>query len=108
LMTVADYLNAGLNAVPQSVKDAEQGEAFLAGMTAIQQALDMVFISNGVTFISPKDSDEFDPEKHEAIETVENTELDKPQLELLSRGYCIGSKILRPAKVRVISNISAE
>jgi molecular chaperone GrpE len=108
LMAVADYLDAGLNAVPQSIKDAEQGEAFLTGMSAIQQALDMVFMSHGVTFLVPTADDEFDPEKHEAIETVVNSDIDKPQLELLGRGYCMGAKILRPAKVRVITNISQD
>ncbi|MBC8370465.1 MAG: nucleotide exchange factor GrpE [Planctomycetes bacterium] len=108
LMRVADYLEAGLSSIPQSVKDADQGEAFIAGMNAIQQALDMVFISHGVVFISPNSTDDFDPEKHEAVETVENTELDAPQLELLSRGYCMGTKILRPAKVRIVSNISQD
>jgi molecular chaperone GrpE len=106
LMAVSDYLEAGLKAVPQSIKDAEQGEAFLTGMSAIQQALDMVFLSHGVMFIAPTSDDDFNPERHEAIETVVNTDLEKPQLELLGRGYCMGVKILRPAKVRVISNIS--
>ena len=106
LMAVSDYLEAGLKAVPQSIKDAEQGEAFLLGMSAIQQALDMVFLSHGVMFIAPTSDDDFNPERHEAIETVVNTDLEKPQLELLGRGYCMGVKILRPAKVRVVSNIS--
>ncbi|MDP6964012.1 MAG: nucleotide exchange factor GrpE [Planctomycetota bacterium] len=108
LMSVADYLDAGLKSVPQSIKVAEQGEAFLSGMTAIQQALDMVFISHGVSFISPQSNDSFDPDKHEAIETATNTELENDEIELLSRGYSIGSKILRPAKVRVISKSNSE
>ncbi|MFT7516585.1 MAG: molecular chaperone GrpE [Myxococcota bacterium] len=108
LMRVADYLEVGLNAVPQSVQEAEQGEAFLTGMSAIQQALDMVFVAHGVMFISPAASDAFDPEKHEAVETVEDLEIEAPQLELLNRGYRMANKILRPAKVRVITNVSSD
>ena len=104
LIRIADYLEAGLAAIPDSIQKAQHADAFLAGISAIQQELDRVFQFHGVTFISPQENDIFDPKNHEAVETTEDEGLKEPKMELLSRGYSMGNKILRPAKVRVIAN----
>jgi|FLOH01.1.fsa_nt_gi molecular chaperone GrpE len=103
LILVADYMEAALNSIPEPVQQAEQADAFLMGMTAIQQALEGVMRSHGMIFLKPSAQDSFDPEEHEAIETVVDDALKIPQMELLSRGYRIGKRILRPAKVRLIT-----
>ena len=104
LIRIADYMEAGLSAIPESIQQAKHADAFLAGISAIQQELDRVFQFHGVTFIAPQENEIFNPEQHEAIETTESEEVKEPKMELLSRGYSIGNKILRPAKVRVIAN----
>jgi len=103
LIRVADYMEAGLSNVPEGVQKAEQADAFLAGMSAIQQALEGVMLGHGMTFLNPNADSEFNPEEHEAVETVVDAELKQPRLELLSRGYRMGKLILRPAKVKILS-----
>ncbi|MEX0622143.1 MAG: nucleotide exchange factor GrpE [Candidatus Woykebacteria bacterium] len=44
--------------------------------------------------------DKFDPRIHEAVEVVPGKESDRV-IEVVERGYQIGERILRPAKVRV-------
>ena len=47
----------------------------------------------------------FDPRVHEAIDSVERTDLpDQQILEEVRRGYRIKDRLLRPALVRVVSN----
>jgi len=102
LIRVADYMEAALGSIPEGVQKAEQADAFLAGMSAIQQALEGVMLGHGMTFIAPKDKDEFNPEEHEAVETLADDSLSEPRLDLLSRGYRMGKRILRPAKVKIV------
>lgn len=103
LIRVADYMEAALSNIPEPVQKAAQSDAFLMGITAIQQALEGVMMGHGMVFLKPGTSEEFNPEEHEAVETVVDTALEAPQMELVSRGYRIGKRILRPAKVKVIT-----
>lgn len=102
LIRVSDYMEAALGNIPEAVKKAKQADAFLAGIHAIQQALEAVMLGHGMTFLAPEENHEFDPIEHEAVEKVVDQNLKKPRLELLSRGYRIGKRILRPAKLRII------
>ncbi len=102
LIRVSDYMEAALGNIPESIKEAEQADAFLAGIHAIQQALEGVMLSHGITFLAPKEDHSFDPDEHEAVEHVVDASLEKPRLELLSRGYRMGKRILRPAKLRIV------
>lgn len=101
LIRVSDYMEAALGSIPAPIREAEQADAFLAGIHAIQQALEGVMLGHGMTFLHPAEDHDFDPEEHEAVENIANPELEKPRLELLSRGYRIGKRILRPAKLRI-------
>ena len=102
LIRVADYMEAALGSIPEGVKNADQADAFLAGMSAIQQALEAVMLGHGMLFLAPSADTEFNPEEHEAVDNVVDESLEKPQLELLSRGYRMGKRILRPAKVKIV------
>ncbi len=101
LIRVADYMEAALGSIPDGVREAKQADSFLAGMDAIRMALDSVMLGHGMVFLAPAEGAEFNPDEHEAVETVEVEDLEAPRLELLGRGYRIGRRILRPAKVRL-------
>lgn len=102
LIRVADFMEAALGAIPEPVREAEQSEAFLAGIRAIQQALEGVMMGHGMVFLAPTAETEYNPEEHEAVETEIDDSLEKTRLELVSRGYRIGKRILRPAKVKLV------
>ncbi len=75
------------------------------GFEMILGQLKEVLINHGV---SPIDSigKEFDPYLHEAVETLEIEEIAPGIiLEEFSRGYRIGTKVLRPARVKVAQEI---
>ena len=101
LIRVSDYMDAALGSVPEEVRALEQAPPFLAGLEAIRQALEGVLLGHGMVFLAPAEDAEFDPEQHEAVESEEVEGLEAPRLELLSRGYRLGRRILRPAKVRL-------
>ncbi|MHC4379964.1 MAG: nucleotide exchange factor GrpE [Planctomycetota bacterium] len=101
LIRVSDYMEAALGSIPAPIREAEQADAFLAGIHAIQQALEGVMLGHGMTFVAPGEDHDFDPDEHEAVENIAAPELEKPRLELLSRGYRMGKRILRPAKLRI-------
>lgn len=101
LIRVADYMEAALGSIPEGVRSADQADSFLAGMDAIRMALDGVMLGHGMVFLAPAEGAEFNPDEHEAVETVEVDDLAAPRMELLGRGYRIGRRILRPAKVRL-------
>jgi molecular chaperone GrpE len=47
----------------------------------------------------------FDPRVHEALESVDRTDLpDHQVLEEVRRGYRIRERLLRPALVRIVNN----
>lgn len=102
LLRVDDYFAAALAQVPAGIQQAEGGAAFVAGVTAIRQALDAVLTVHGVHFIVPGADAAFDPAEHEAVEVLQETGLEAPRLDLLARGCRIGRRILRPAKVRLV------
>ena len=56
----------------------------------------------GVSIIEPKQGDEFDPQKHEAMmrEEVEGVETDHV-VSMMQTGYALGDTVLQPAKVSV-------
>lgn len=102
LLRVDDYFAAALGQIPETVRGADGGAAFLDGVSAIRQALEGVLLAHGATFLAPGHDAAFDPAEHEAVEVVEEPGLSEPRLELLSRGCRFGRRILRPARVRLI------
>lgn len=71
------------------------------GFEMILGQLKDVLSQHGVSPIESLDK-EFDPHLHEAVEMIETSE--KPSGTILtefSRGYRIGNKVLRPARVKV-------
>jgi molecular chaperone GrpE len=103
LITVADHMDLALASIPEEIRSAKGADAFLMGMKAIRMALENVMRQHGLEFIQPEAAAAFDPELHEAVQTANEADLEGPRLEILRRGYRMGSKILRPAQVRVIS-----
>ena len=102
LIRVSDYMDAALGSVPEGVRVAPQAASFLAGMEAIRHALESVMLGHGMVFLAPGPEQDFDPEEHEAVETIADETLESPRLELLNRGYRVGKRILRPAQVRLL------
>ena len=99
LLVVSDHLELALAAIPA---DDPDGAAVVAGVQAIGTELESVLLRHGLDPVQVEEDASFDPEFHEAVETVTEDSLTKPRMELLRRGWRFDDRILRPARVRVI------
>jgi len=100
ILPVIDNFYASTEHVPEDQKDSP----WVTGIMHILKQLEQVLTDNGVSEISTKTGDAFDPEIHEAIKDKD----DKKEKEfkniikkIVQKGYKMGSRIIRPARVVV-------
>lgn len=76
-------------------------EAMLEGIRRIANSFQSALSSAGVEPV-PAVGEEFNPELHEAVDTEETDhEMDGRVIEEYSRGFRMGDRLLRPARVKV-------
>jgi molecular chaperone GrpE len=97
LLPVMDDLNRAIEAAsPQAPR-----EAILEGIRSIATGFESALANAGVESIFSVDQ-EFDPELHEAVDTEPTgPEMDGKVIAEYSRGFRIGDRLLRPARVKV-------
>jgi molecular chaperone GrpE len=97
LLPVLDNLNRAIDA---SQTDASF-EHLLDGVKGTARSFEQALMSVGVEAI-PAVGEDFNPEIHEAIDMIETApESDGKVTAEYSRGYKLGDRLLRPAKVQV-------
>lgn len=97
LLPLMDDLNRALEA---GSADAPR-ETILEGMRNMIAGFQAALASAGVEPIASV-GEEFNPELHEAVDMVEtSSEMDGRVIEEYSRGFRMGDRLLRPARVRV-------
>lgn len=97
LLPVLDNLNL---AIAASEKDSSP-EVLLGGVKGTARSFDQALMSVGAEAV-PSIGADFDPEVHEAIDTVEvDAENEGKITAEYSRGYKFGDRLLRPARVQV-------
>jgi len=98
LLPVMDNLNRAIDA---AVSENASREAILEGVRGIANSFQSALANAGV---EPNESvgEEFNPELHEAVDTAEtDAEMDGRVIEEYSRGFRMGDRLLRPARVKV-------
>jgi molecular chaperone GrpE len=97
LLPALDNLNRAIEA---AATDATR-DAILEGIRSTATSFEAALTSAGVEPIRSV-GEEFNPELHEAVDTGEaDSEMDGIVLEEYSRGFRIGDRLLRPARVKV-------
>lgn len=97
LLPAIDDLNRAIDAASSGASR----EAILAGIRGIATSIQNALANAGVEPILSV-GEEFDPELHEAVDTGESTaEMDGRVIEEYSRGFRMGDRLLRPARVKV-------
>ncbi len=77
-------------------------ESVKKGMAMILKSFDEVLKKMGITEISVKPGDAFDPELHNAVMHVEDESLGENEIvEVLQKGYQYGDRVIRYAMVKV-------
>ncbi len=92
-----------LESLEQALRQAPSDERFQnwsEGVIKIVQQLEQVLLHMGVEKIKSV-GEKFDPELHEAVETVESEKESGTILEEVQTGYKLNDKVIRPAKVKV-------
>ena len=95
-LPVLDSIALALKHVP---KDLEQN-GWVKGITSIKQLIDAMLKDINVTEITTTGM-QFDPAIHEAVSQEESDEHDGKVTEELQKGYMLGGKVLRAAKVKI-------
>ena len=98
LLPVMDNLNRAIDA---AVSENASREAILDGIRGIANSFQSALANAGVETIEAV-GEEFNPELHEAVDTEEtDAEMDGKVIEEYSRGFRMGDRLLRPARVKV-------
>ena len=98
LLPALDNLNRAIEAA--ATTDATR-DAIIEGIRSTATSFENALMSAGVEPIQSV-GEEFNPELHEAVDTAEaDSEMDGIVLEEYSRGFRIGDRLLRPARVKV-------
>jgi molecular chaperone GrpE len=96
-LPVLDDLHRAINAVSENAPR----EAMLEGIRSIANRIESALTNAGV---EPVDAvgETFDPELHEAVDTSNaDPEMDGKVISEYSRGFRMGDRLLRPARVKV-------
>lgn len=106
LLPVYDNLNRALNAATDEQKAA--AAALFEGVQLTLRELTNVMTRHGVKPITPKVGDMFDPQNHEAMfeAPVPGTKAGQI-IQVMTEGFMLHDRLLRPAQVGVSSNSGA-
>ena len=99
IIPVLDNFNAATAHVPEDQKSSP----WVMGIQYIEKQLSDVLAERGVQAVVPTIGEAFDPSKHEAIESVtpEGEEAKNIISQVKQKGYQLGERIIRPAKVSI-------
>jgi molecular chaperone GrpE len=101
LINVVDDLERGLDETKNGNNDP-----FRAGIEKIRENMMQILTEEGLREIPTNKL--FDPYYHEALVVQENSEFgDNEIMEVYQKGYTLGTKVIRPAKVRVSRRVES-
>ncbi|MDP1619977.1 MAG: nucleotide exchange factor GrpE [Candidatus Moranbacteria bacterium] len=104
ILPVIDNFHSATGHIPENQKE----DPWVTGIMYIQKQLEQVLTDNGVTEMETKAGDNFDPARHEAVEDREcksckskDYKFQNKIKRIVARGYRMGDKVVRPARVIV-------
>lgn len=102
LLPVYDALHRALDSATDEQRAA--ASALLEGVELTLRELSNVFAKHGITVITPKNGDKFDPTFHEAMfEAAVPGTVAGEIIQVMDNGFRLHDRLLRPAKVGVSS-----
>ncbi|MCX7287068.1 MAG: nucleotide exchange factor GrpE [Rhodobacterales bacterium] len=103
LLPVYDNLNRAIQAIPEESRDASA--ALIAGVELTLRELTNVMAKHGMTTISPATGETFDPQLHQAMFEAALPGTKAGQIiQVMTEGFMLYDRLLRPAQVGVSSN----
>lgn len=103
LLPVYDNLKRALDVVDDDLRDHAAG--LVEGVDLTLRELLNIFEKHGITRITPKPGDRFDPQLHEAMfeAPLPGTKAGEI-IQVMNEGFMLHDRLLRPAQVGVSSN----
>lgn len=96
-LDVHDDIELAIKNMPPDI----QNDGWSGGLELIRQKLLNILSGEGIQPIEA-DGAVFDPDLHEAISHEENGDVESGHvIEVIQKGYMIGDRVIRPARVRV-------
>ncbi len=97
ILNIHDNLERAREHTPGNLKDIE----WVKGVLQIENQFHQFFKKQGVKRLEPL-GEKFDPSFHEVVEEVELKDKEKGIIiEVIEKGYLVGEKLLRTAKVKI-------
>ncbi|MFC3579376.1 nucleotide exchange factor GrpE [Sphingomonas hylomeconis] len=100
LLSVADNLARGLEAIPAELRGDEKMKGLVAGLEATGRELESVFQRHGITKMTVM-GEALDPNRHQAMFELPSDEKPGTVVQEMQAGYMIKDRLLRPALVGV-------
>lgn len=100
LLSVADNLARGLEAIPAELRADDKLKGLVAGLDATARELDAVFQRHGIKKIAVI-GEKVDPNFHQAMFELPSDEPAGTIVQEMQSGYMIKDRLLRPALVGV-------
>lgn len=98
LLPALDNLNLAANHLPEDLTD----NAWAKGISYIGQQLNDQLTAMNIIKLNPV-GHKFDHNQHEAIEYIDSDKPENIVVEVITPGYKIGERVVRPARVKVSS-----
>ncbi len=95
-ITLVDYFDYAFRNLPDTAEKSE----WLTGIQHIYKELMQILERHGVTIMQTV-GQQFDPQRHEAMEEVQSNGKSGTVVEELQKGFLLNNKILRPARVKI-------
>lgn len=106
LLPVLDHLDLALQLANGAIEESENTKAFVEGFQIVANQLYSSLGKFGLASIDAT-GNEFDPNLHEALSYIPSEEvLENMVINQINKGYKLGEKLIRPAKVIVSSGKS--
>lgn len=106
MLPVYDNLRRALNAVPEESRD--QSAALIEGIELTLRELLAVLNKHGISLIVPEIGQVFDPQLHQAMFEAPLAGTKAGQIiQVMTEGFMIHDRLLRPAQVGVSSNTAS-
>ncbi len=87
----------------ESVKKTKNVESFIVGLEMIFKEFGKMLVGEGITQVPV--NGKYDPNIHEAVETVEDDSKDEDTIvSVIQNGYMMNERIIRPARVKIVKN----
>ncbi len=96
VLPILDNIELALAHLPPNFKE----DKWIEGILKIREQFEIILSGEGVEEIKSK-GEMFNPEIHEAMETVASEEKEGVIMEVIQKGYLMNKKLIRPARVKV-------